>query len=961
MRLPNLTSKLKYLPRKLALLAVATGFCALAAPLYMSAASAQQAAGPLSYYAPPWKHGNWAVMQGGNAQGADNNSQEAADAYFSAANTGITPPAYLRRNPNAPAAPIITPAQTQKILDDMHIRAAIEPRSAIEMAYSSRIVDNLRQFGYDMFGSPETNTPTAARSSNTNNASNDRENWRGLNNGNNDDHNDGRAKFALPAGAVQDDFVLNIGDTLDIAFRGEKQGRKNYTITNQGLLIVDDMAPISAAGRTIGDIRQTLEEYAHRMRNTEVFVALSDVKQINVLVAGHVHHPGRQHLTVFHSVLDALMEAGGVEKTGSLRQIKLIRNGRSTLIDLYSLMVYGSDNMDMRLRDGDRIMVPPIGPTVAVAGNVKRPGIYEILPALRGQLYKPQGSSQKLSLEDLLAFSGGILTPGQNRFMELALTSDGKETVNEIRNNLERKFGDGDILMVSPSKERREGMVELAGDTRRPGMHDLGRNKALSDLLGDENVFGPDIYPLLGVIERWNDDQLTEQLIPFPPLLVLKGKFDRKLKDGDIVHLFSRKQMAALSSGVMQGNTARQDARNARPGSRSGLYVATDYSEDDGMTVPRNEAYYQPTSYGDADPAASARNEDTILENPAAVSFLMERAALVRGAVRQPGAYPVAEGITLRNLLAVAGGLMLEADTGAIEVTSKNLGEGQQKNGRSGTLRKMINFHDTSPDDVLIGAGDKVRINQKFQKVSDNSVLLIGEVKNPGRYDLLPGDTMLSLMERAGGLTNQAYPDGAIFSRENARRAEEARFKAEARDLEANLASALNQKDPPKLSQINAVQDVITQLKQAQAVGRITVEADPAVLKTDPALDILLQPKDRIYIPPRPLTVRVMGEVLSPASLQFRTDKDPSAYIAEAGGFTYNADKGRTFVIYPDGSAQPLQVSAWNHNATYIPPGSTIIVPRDPKPFDFLQTTRDITQILANLAFSGVVINDIRN
>ncbi|HTK83677.1 MAG TPA: capsule biosynthesis GfcC family protein, partial [Patescibacteria group bacterium] len=159
---------------------------------------------------------------------------------------------------------------------------------------------------------------------------------------------------------------------------------------------------------------------------------------------------------------------------------------------------------------------------------------------------------------------------------------------------------------------------------------------------------------------------------------------------------------------------------------------------------------------------------------------------------------------------------------------------------------------------------------------------------------------------------------------------------------------------------IGAVQELINELKDAKPVGRITVQADPGVLAAHSDQDILLEAGDRIVIPRRPLTVRVTGEVQSPASLAFRNDKDASEYIKEAGGFTYNADDDRAFVVYPDGSAQPLHVSMWNQSMTMVPPGSTIVVPRDPKPFDFIQTARDVSQILSNLAITGIFIDDMR-
>jgi polysaccharide export outer membrane protein len=157
------------------------------------------------------------------------------------------------------------------------------------------------------------------------------------------------------------------------------------------------------------------------------------------------------------------------------------------------------------------------------------------------------------------------------------------------------------------------------------------------------------------------------------------------------------------------------------------------------------------------------------------------------------------------------------------------------------------------------------------------------------------------------------------------------------------------------------VKDLAAELKEVEGVGRITVQSDPTVLKAHPDEDILLEPNDRIYIPRRPMTVRVYGEVLSPANLQFRKDKTPDNYVDEAGGMTYYADDDRAFVLYPDGSAQPLQISSWNHKATMIPPGSTIVVPRDPKPFDFIESAKDITQILSNLAITSVFVHDIKD
>lgn len=771
--------------------------------------------------------------------------------------------------------------------------------SALEGMYAKRIVDELPQFGYDLFGVPDQNTRQQLDSVSAGGA-------------------------FMPMGEAQDDFVLSSGDELEIVFTGQRTSRETYKIDSRGMLMINDFPPIPAEGRTIGQVRISVESVAGNLHNTQAFISLSSVRQIGVLIIGHAKKPGRQTMTVFHTVLDALMAAGGIQKTGSLRQIKLVRDGRSIMIDLYALLMHGSTNIDLRLKDGDRIIVPAIGPTVAIAGEVKRPGIFEILPALGGMMTKPERKSEKLTLDEMLELAGGVLAPGQNRFLELEVTPDGRENVTEIGDSFAPVFGDGSILMVSKGDERRAGTVELQGHTRRPGLHALQKNDTLGKLLKSEDILGPDIYPLIGVIERRDTDQMTEKLVDFPLRLVLKGGYDRKLEDGDVVHLFSMQQIRNLAQENPQAQITE-------------IAYGSGYGED------------------------SIDDEDHI-NDPGMQDFLKERSVFVRGAVRAPGPYPVSTGATMDTVIAAAGGMSLEASSSNIEVTSALSGEGLQQGERSGTRRQRIDLREARAEDVMLEAGDSVRVNQKFRKVEDNSVLIIGEIANPGRYDLIAGDKVSDLVGRAGGLTPQAYADGAIFSRESERRAEEARFKSQAQGMRRAISAALAEDDKKiDTGKIEEARALATELENAQGVGRITVETDPAALTTNPELDMLLEPGDRLYIPKRALTVRVSGEVLSPASLQFREGKKPLDYINEAGGFTFGADKDRTFVLYPDGSAQPLEVGAWNYNPVFIPPGSTIVVPRDPKPFDFMESAKDISQILSNLAVTAIFIDDVRS
>lgn len=741
----------------------------------------------------------------------------------------------------------------------------------LEIMYGGRADETLSLFGYDLFDSKK------------------------------------KLDNKIPAGTVQDNYILSSGDKLEIIFRGQENARATYDINSQGMLVTNTLSPINAAGRTLGDIRKSMEDEATRLHNLQIHVSLAEARQIDVLVIGDVMEPGRKTLSAFHTVLDALQQAGGIKKTGSLRRVKMVRAGSSQFIDLYNVMMQGGEAADIKLQDGDRLIIPPIGATVAVTGAVKRPAIYEIR------------KGENLSALEMLGLGGGVLAPGSNRFIRLALTNDGEEVVEDVEEPGKRLFGDGSILNVAQATAKRGRNITVSGAARDTGEHDLKKAKSLSELIGRENAFSDSVYPLIGVIERRDATSLTKTLVEFSPRQVLAKEFDAPLSEGDAVHLFTMEQIHALGGKI----------------SSEPLLKKVAFNPDDREAGKIKDGYI--------------------------ASFLQERSAFIRGAVRQPGAYPVAKDTSLETLIAVAGGPTVEANTENIEVTTRLI-PADKTGSAMAPGRQTVSLETAEASRLRISPGDTVRINQKFNRVEEQSVTLLGEVRNPGKYDLLPGDTMMSLLKRAGGLSDIAYPDGVIFSRASERKQEESRYKATARDLEMQLASSLKQEDKdkkPDMAQVNAAQALITQLREAKAVGRITVEADPGVLSHDPEQDILLEAGDKIYIPRRPLTVRVGGEVLSPAALQFRKGKDAQDYIDQAGGATYFADLDRAFVVYPDGSAQPLSVSMWKQSVTMIPPGSTIIVPRDPKPFDFLESAEKISTILANIALTGFYIDDL--
>jgi polysaccharide export outer membrane protein len=677
--------------------------------------------------------------------------------------------------------------------------------------------------------------------------------------------------FVRPSGAVQDDYTVQSGDELFVIFSGERKDRKKYIVGSDGRLLIEGFEPVVAMGRPLGDVKREINLIAKdAFYRGGIDVSVSGVRQIGVLVAGHVHRPGRHQLNTFHSVLDAISMAGGVRKNGTLRNIKLIRNGSSQYIDLYKFYGFEDRLKNNMLRDGDRVIVSPVGSTFSVVGDVRAQGIFELL-----------SGKKRINLREALDLSGGLIGDG------------------DLTRNSPALISNGSILKVMRSKDRLQNAVELKGYSLRNGLYEISLAGTLSHLIGGSGVVADDTYPLIGVISRVSNDGFGRQLMSFSPRSIVNSSDDRQLESGDIVYLFSREEIKEIIN-------LKSEKENKNNG--------------------KNEFSKQ------------------------IIEFILSRTVNINGAVFAENKWPVGATVDLKTLVSVAGGFLPTANKNDIEIVT------YADDGKKRERRKISKIK-TDLSQIILQPGDQVRVNEKFDTAVVKTVRVSGEVKNPGSYDLMRGDKLSSLINRAGGLTDDAYAPAAVFSRKAERKREGQKFRTAAQELERTVSVNLNATDKNASltpAQISMARKLADDLRAVKAIGRVTVEADPTVLLMRPEVDMLLEDGDHLHFPKRTLSVRVSGEVMNPVSLLFTEDKDVSDYIDEAGGKTYYADSGRMFAVYPDGSAQPV---GGGHDK--IIPGSTIIVPRDPKPFNFMDSFKDITQILTNMAITGVFIEDI--
>jgi protein involved in polysaccharide export with SLBB domain len=334
--------------------------------------------------------------------------------------------------------------------------------------------------------------------------------------------------------------------------------------------------------------------------------------------------------------------------------------------------------------------------------------------------------------------------------------------------------------------------------------------------------------------------------------------------------------------------------------------------------------------------------------------------------VKDPGPYVAADGTSLGELLQIGGGPLRDADLSAVEVTSTKI---DPATGTARTIR--TEYKGTIPDfgRVALQPLDVIRFRPVFSDRQEGRITIMGEVRYPGTFDVKRGERLSEVLARAGGLTNEAYPLGAIFTRRTAAIAETEANQREAKELEVALAAAAQRGSfTSNVSGSNlggggptaadVVNKLIDELRSAPALGRITVTADPAVLQVHQEQDIALEGGDTLYIPKRPSTVTVTGEVLNNGSFAYHNELTVKDYVAMAGGTRETADEDRMFVVLPDGSARPVEDSWLSFNSNnLIPPGATIVVPVAVAPFNFLSTLGNIaalTQITSQIALTAV-------
>jgi protein involved in polysaccharide export with SLBB domain len=813
--------------------------------------------------------------------------------------------------------------------------------SQIERDYRSRLGErDLRQFGYDFFQSAPP--PTGTR-----------------------------------AGAIGDDYILGVGDEIQISFRGATNRTQTVRVDRDGRIVAGDLRPVQAAGRTLGSVRDELSAETRRtLLATDVFVSVGEVRAISVFVGGEVERPGQFNLTSVSDIGTALAQAGGVRRSGSLRQVRVVRAGGGTVVvDLYGLLGIGTPS-NVRLRDGDRVIVPVIGPTVAVTGAVARPGIYE----LKGQA----------SVGAVVAFAGGAIRQRGGQVVISRIGPDGSETFLRAPGASAAVLGGDAVQVVGGSPGGATGRVELSGNVANSGPRPLVTAGTVAELVGAPEDLRSDTYQLAAVLIRRDPSSGARIFEVLNLSRELRERPSTPLQSEDRLFVFSRSDIDFMNSVAVRQivlgrpnrlrdckslerlETLVKDTESARFSAvtRGGFVVVS----QEGAQLGAVGAALGQTSRRTTDLAASggglqretevdasqarraAQPLDQQLDDdekpvcprvfedePELLPVLLEHGVSVGGAVRRPGAYPVGGLATARDISLVADGLVVGARDLVLDV-----------HRASAEPAERIQADSTMLSLTRIGPGDDIRFNAQQPVFEGSGVLLSGEVARPGLYAIRKGEKLSDLLARAGGLTDYAYAYGAVFTRRSVKEAQEEGFRRTARELNNSLLAIAARSNQSSGEGLAGAAALIQTLGSAEAPGRMVVEADPRVIELRPDLDTILEPGDSIFVPKRPNYVLALGDLNNPGALQFVAGKSAGTYLREAGGTLSTADDDRAFMVLPNGTAQPIRIGG-SGGAT-PPPGTTIIVPKNIDPLYRLSVFRDVTTIIAQLATSVATV-----
>lgn len=344
--------------------------------------------------------------------------------------------------------------------------------------------------------------------------------------------------------ATPQNYVVGPGDDIKLDIYGASQKSNVYTVSPDGDITVDGFGPINLSGLTISQAQARLRStLGSRYSSSSIKISLGQTRTITVNVMGEVQSPGSYTLSAFASVFHALYMSGGVNEIGTLRNIKVFRNGKLiSNVDVYDYMLNGKMTGNVRLADGDVIMVGPYDCIVDMSGKVKRPMLYEM--------------KKNESLGTALKYAGGFASDAYSKSVRVVRKNGARYSVYNVGEFESNSFylADGDSVSVDSVIARYENMVELKGAVFRPGMYQIGGDiTSVRSLLEHAEGVKEEAFTNRAVMHRMNEDR-TLKVLSVDVEGIMSGRVaDIPLKNEDVLFIPTKSEMQSDRTITIHG------------------------------------------------------------------------------------------------------------------------------------------------------------------------------------------------------------------------------------------------------------------------------------------------------------------------------------------------------------------------------------------------------------------------
>lgn len=352
--------------------------------------------------------------------------------------------------------------------------------------------------------------------------------------------------------ATPPNYQLGPGDEVIIDIWGASQTSIRQTITPDGTINMQELGPIYLSGMTVEEANRFLKNKLGTVfsnENNQIQVTLGNTRTIQINIMGEVVQPGTYALSAFSTVFHALYRAGGVNDIGSLRNVQLVRNGKKIAsVDVYDFIMQGKIKDDIRLQEGDVIIVPAYDMLVKMSGNVKRP--------MRFEMKKDE------TLAALIKYAGGFNADAYSKSVRM-VRQNGMEyevkTVDEMDYSV-CQLRDGDVVTVGAILNRFTNKVEIKGAVYRPDIYALdGKVNTVRALIEKAQGLMDDAFTNRAVLQRQRDD-LTSEIVSVDVKALMNGTIpDIPLRKNDVLYIPSIHDLQDLGSVTIYGEVTKPD------------------------------------------------------------------------------------------------------------------------------------------------------------------------------------------------------------------------------------------------------------------------------------------------------------------------------------------------------------------------------------------------------------------